>query len=102
MLTQDPAADERIVKGGTITLTLSLGPERYPVPDVTGMELAAAKGELEQVKLKLKEGKGQYSDTVPRGRGDLHRPEGGHLAEARRARSPWWSARAARRSPCPT
>jgi serine/threonine-protein kinase len=67
VLTQDPPADERIVRGGTITLTLSLGPERYPVPDVTGMELAAARGELEQVKLKLKEGEGKYSDTVPQG-----------------------------------
>jgi beta-lactam-binding protein with PASTA domain len=67
VLTQDPAPDERIVRGGTITLTLSLGPERYPVPDVTGMELSAARGELEQVKLKLKEGEGKYSDTVPQG-----------------------------------
>jgi serine/threonine-protein kinase len=31
------------------------------------MELAAAKGELEQVKLKIKEGAGKYSDTVPEG-----------------------------------
>jgi serine/threonine-protein kinase len=67
VLTQDPPADERIVRGGTITLILSLGPERYPVPDVTGMELAAARGELEQVKLKVKEGAGKYSDTVPQG-----------------------------------
>jgi len=67
VLTQDPNFDDRIVKGGTITLSLSLGPERYPVPDVTGMELAAAKGEIEQVKLKIKEGPGKYSDTVPQG-----------------------------------
>ncbi len=67
VLSQSPGFDERIVKGGTITLSLSLGPERYPVPDVTGMELAAAKGELEQVKLKIKEGAGKYSDTVPQG-----------------------------------
>jgi len=67
VLTQDPAVDERLVRGGTITLSLSLGPERYPVPDVAGMELAAAKGELEQVKLKVKEGDGKYSDTVPEG-----------------------------------
>jgi serine/threonine-protein kinase len=67
VLGQDPAAEEQIVRGGTIILSLSLGPERYPVPDVTGMELAAAKGELEQVKLKLKEGTGKYSDTVPEG-----------------------------------
>jgi serine/threonine-protein kinase len=67
VLDQKPKVDQRIVKGGTITLLLSLGPERYAVPDVTGMELAAAKGELEQVKLKAEEGDGQYSDTVPEG-----------------------------------
>jgi eukaryotic-like serine/threonine-protein kinase len=67
VLTQKPAATERIVKGGTIELTLSLGPERYPVPDLAGVELSAAKGQLDQIKLKLKQGTAQYSDTVPEG-----------------------------------
>jgi eukaryotic-like serine/threonine-protein kinase len=67
VLSQQPSADQRVVKGGTIELSLSLGPERYPVPDLTGMELAAAKGEVEATKLKLKEGSGLYSDTVPEG-----------------------------------
>jgi eukaryotic-like serine/threonine-protein kinase len=67
VLSQNPPAGDRLVKGGTITLALSLGPERYPVPDLAGMELSAAKGALESVKLKLKQGDGQYSDTVPEG-----------------------------------
>ncbi|MFI7546210.1 Stk1 family PASTA domain-containing Ser/Thr kinase [Actinoplanes sp. NPDC049599] len=67
VLSQDPAAAERIIKGGAVTLTLSLGPERYPVPDVVGMELAAARGELEGTKLKAKEGTGKYSDSIPQG-----------------------------------
>jgi serine/threonine-protein kinase len=67
VLTQDPGATQQIVKGGTITLTLSLGQERYPVPDLSGVELSAAKGQLDTVKLKLKEGTGQYSDAVPQG-----------------------------------
>jgi len=67
VLKQDPPQNERIVKGGVITLTLSLGPEQYPVPDLVGMELAAAKGELDTVKLKLKEGAGKYSDAAPEG-----------------------------------
>jgi serine/threonine-protein kinase len=67
VLSQDPAAAERIIKGGSITLTLSLGPERYPVPDLVGLELAAAKGELEGTKLKAKEGAGKYSDSIPQG-----------------------------------
>ncbi|WP_412749316.1 Stk1 family PASTA domain-containing Ser/Thr kinase [Krasilnikovia sp. M28-CT-15] len=67
VLSQRPAATERVIRGGEITLSLSLGPERYPVPDVIGTELAAAKGELEAVKLKVKEDDGQFSDTVPQG-----------------------------------
>ncbi|MEV4704848.1 Stk1 family PASTA domain-containing Ser/Thr kinase [Actinoplanes sp. NPDC049316] len=67
VLAQDPPATERLVKGGVLTLTLSLGPERYLVPDVVGMEKAAAKGEIEGTKLKFKEGAGKYSDTLPQG-----------------------------------
>ncbi|MEV4637299.1 Stk1 family PASTA domain-containing Ser/Thr kinase [Actinoplanes sp. NPDC049548] len=67
VLGQDPPAEERLVKGGLLTLTLSLGPERYPVPDVVGMEKAAAKGEIEGTKLKFREGEGKYSDDVPQG-----------------------------------
>jgi beta-lactam-binding protein with PASTA domain/serine/threonine protein kinase len=67
VLSQDPPYGKELVKGGTITLILSLGPERYPVPDLSGLELAAAKGELETARLKLKEGAGKYDDDVPKG-----------------------------------
>jgi eukaryotic-like serine/threonine-protein kinase len=66
-MSQKPAADAKIARGGTITLSLSLGPERYGVPDIVGKELAAAKGELEQAKLKIKEGTPAFSDTVAQG-----------------------------------
>jgi beta-lactam-binding protein with PASTA domain/serine/threonine protein kinase len=67
VLIQDPAVGAEIINGGTITLVLSLGPERYAVPDITGKELAAAKSEVEGLRLKLKEGNGKYSDDVPKG-----------------------------------
>jgi len=67
VVSQKPGPQERIVSGGTITITLSLGQERFPVPDLTGVEVAAAKTELAQAKLQYKEGPGQYSDTVPEG-----------------------------------
>jgi serine/threonine-protein kinase len=67
VVSQDPAANDRIVRGGQITLQLSLGPERFPVPDLAGLELSAAKAELAQASLKMKEGTGQFSDTVPEG-----------------------------------
>jgi serine/threonine-protein kinase len=67
VLAEDPAPGKQIVRGGTLTITLSLGPERYPVPDVSGMELSSAQAALDEVKLKMKQGGKQYSDTVPEG-----------------------------------
>src|SRR5687768_16547359 len=46
VLAQDPAAGQKIAKGGTITLTLSNGPERYLVPNVAGKSVANAKADL--------------------------------------------------------
>jgi eukaryotic-like serine/threonine-protein kinase len=67
VLVQDPPASGRIVKGGTITLVLSLGPERYEVPDVVGKELTLAQAELEKAKLTVAKGADRYSDTLPAG-----------------------------------
>ncbi|MFC7532667.1 Stk1 family PASTA domain-containing Ser/Thr kinase [Actinoplanes sp. GCM10030250] len=67
VVNQNPAATAKIVKGDTITVNLSLGPEVHPVPDVVGVELAQAKADLEAVRLKVKEGKSQYSNTAPEG-----------------------------------
>jgi eukaryotic-like serine/threonine-protein kinase len=67
VLAQDPVSTARIVKGGTITLTLSLGPERYEVPDVVGKELSQAKVDLEGAKLVLKEGPAKFDDRLPKG-----------------------------------
>ncbi|MET8146758.1 Stk1 family PASTA domain-containing Ser/Thr kinase [Actinoplanes sp. NPDC049668] len=67
VLSQDPPPAEKIIKGGIVTVSLSLGPERYPVPDVVGLETAAARGDIEGTKLKFKQGTGKYSDSVPEG-----------------------------------
>jgi serine/threonine-protein kinase len=67
VLSQDPGADAKVVKGATITLVLSLGPERHPVPDVVGMSLADTKAQLEPLKLKLEEAEAKYSDDLPKG-----------------------------------
>ncbi|MCW6008533.1 Stk1 family PASTA domain-containing Ser/Thr kinase [Micromonospora sp. CPCC 205371] len=67
VISQDPPASARIVKGGTITLVLSLGPERYQVPDVVGTDLTQAKVDLEQAKLVVKEGPKKFDDALPEG-----------------------------------
>ncbi|MGH3734785.1 MAG: Stk1 family PASTA domain-containing Ser/Thr kinase [Micromonosporaceae bacterium] len=64
VLEQHPGPKDRIVKGSTITLTLSLGKERYQVPDVVGDELTDAKKKLEDRKLRVKLTE-RYSDSVP-------------------------------------
>jgi serine/threonine-protein kinase len=67
VIEQDPPSQERIVKGGTITLILSLGPERYPVPDVVGKTLDLAGPELEAARLIVKRGPDRFDDNLPRG-----------------------------------
>jgi serine/threonine-protein kinase len=67
VLEQNPGPQDKIVKGDSITVVLSLGPEVHPVPELEGQELAFAKAQLDALKLKFKQGKGQYSDTAPEG-----------------------------------
>jgi beta-lactam-binding protein with PASTA domain/tRNA A-37 threonylcarbamoyl transferase component Bud32 len=67
VLAQDPPSSGRIVKGGTITLTLSLGPERYKVPDVVGKQFDLATVDLEKVKLTIVKGPDRYDDGLPKG-----------------------------------
>lgn len=67
VLGQSPASATKIVKGGTITLTLSLGPERFPVPDVIGKEFELAEADLVNVKLVVARGAPRYDDSLPAG-----------------------------------
>jgi eukaryotic-like serine/threonine-protein kinase len=67
VLTQQPAPSARLVKGGTITLVLSLGPERHRVPDVVGKAFDVAQVELRRAKLVVKRGADKYDDKLPAG-----------------------------------
>ncbi|WP_406078843.1 Stk1 family PASTA domain-containing Ser/Thr kinase [Micromonospora sp. NBC_00858] len=67
VLGQRPASTTKIVKGGTITLTLSLGPERFPVPDVIGKEFELAEADLVNAKLVVAKGTARYDDSLPAG-----------------------------------
>jgi serine/threonine-protein kinase len=66
VLSQLPNATQRIVKGGTITLTLSLGQERYKVPDESGKQFDAAASDLGTIKLVPKK-VDVYDDNLPAG-----------------------------------
>ncbi|MFE9206035.1 Stk1 family PASTA domain-containing Ser/Thr kinase [Micromonospora sp. NPDC007230] len=67
VLGQNPGSAARILKGGTITLTLSLGPEQLPVPDVVGKDFELAQAELTDAKLVVVKGSARYDDELPAG-----------------------------------
>ncbi|WP_434741036.1 Stk1 family PASTA domain-containing Ser/Thr kinase [Micromonospora sp. SH-82] len=64
---QEPASAGRVLKGGRITLTLSLGPESFPVPDVVGKDFDLAETDLLNARLVIEKGKARYDDSLPEG-----------------------------------
>ena len=64
VISQSPVAFGRIVKGGTVTLYLSLGPERYLVPEVAGQAADFATAQLKEQRFVVQNVDG-YSDTLP-------------------------------------
>jgi beta-lactam-binding protein with PASTA domain/serine/threonine protein kinase len=66
VLDQDPAPNSRVRKTGTVTLVLSKGPDRRPVPDVAGKDRAAAEAALGEVGLRVGEVPEEFSDR-PKG-----------------------------------
>ena len=66
VLAQQPPPGERILDGGTITLTLSLGPEVYKVPDIVGKTYELAIEDLDSLKL-LHIRLERFDDGVPAG-----------------------------------
>ena len=59
---QDPVPDGRVVEGGTITLTTSLGPDRREVPEVVGRSPEEAAEALEAVGLAVGATSEAFSD----------------------------------------
>jgi serine/threonine-protein kinase len=65
VLAQQPAPGGRIVRGGTVTVTLSLGPERYAVPAIVGQDYNFAITRIpSQIQVQKVNG---FSDTLPIG-----------------------------------
>ncbi|MGC5031993.1 Stk1 family PASTA domain-containing Ser/Thr kinase [Micromonospora sp. DT229] len=81
VVAQEPASAARILKGGTITLTLSLGPARFPMPDVVGKEFDLAETDLVNAQLKIVKGNARYDDSLPEGVVVATKPEAGKEVE---------------------
>jgi serine/threonine-protein kinase len=63
----DPGAGDRVRKGGTVTATISLGPERHAVPDVRGKSLDDAQAMLDSASLAFGRAVPRYSEKVAKG-----------------------------------
>jgi eukaryotic-like serine/threonine-protein kinase len=67
VLAADPPAGERILDGGTVTLVVSLGKERYDVPRTKGRTEDQAQDALLAAHLAFGTSIGRWSETVPEG-----------------------------------
>lgn len=66
VVTTDPPPGDRVVSGGTITLRLSLGKERYDVPPTQRLTLAEAKAAISE-HLAVGDSIERFHDTIPDG-----------------------------------
>ena len=67
VVSQDPPAGEDIRRGGTLTITLSAGPDRVRVPKVVGLTEAAARRALQQARLGVATVTKAYDEKVKEG-----------------------------------
>ena len=74
-----PGPDERVLDDGTVEVVVSLGKERYAVPDVTDQTLADAEEALEAASLAVDEPTLRYSGTVDEGLVISASPEPGSM-----------------------
>jgi eukaryotic-like serine/threonine-protein kinase len=67
VIATDPGPGGKVLDGGTVTLTLSLGPERYDVPPLEGRTEDQAQDALAATNLTFGTSVGRWSETVPEG-----------------------------------
>ncbi|WGL53841.1 Stk1 family PASTA domain-containing Ser/Thr kinase [Nocardioides sp. BP30] len=67
VMASDPGAGDRVLHGGTVTITVSKGIEQYAVPSLAGKTLAQARAALAQIKMDVPDPTQAWSETVPAG-----------------------------------
>jgi serine/threonine-protein kinase len=68
VVSTDPTPGARVLDHGTVTLTVSLGKERYAVPKLAGKTVDQAQDLLLQAHLKYGRSFKRYDDAAPKGR----------------------------------
>ena len=77
VISTDPGPGGKVLDGGTVTLVLSLGPERYDVPDLAGSTEDQAQDALAATNLVFGRSVGRWSETVPEGQVIRSSPKAG-------------------------
>jgi serine/threonine-protein kinase len=76
VMASDPGPGDRVLRGGTVTITISKGVEQYPIPDEAGKTYAQAKADLTAIKMDVSEDQA-WSETVPEGKVISTNPKAG-------------------------
>ena len=77
VIATDPKPGAKVSDGGTVTLTLSLGPERYDVPTLKGRTEDAAQDALAATNLAFGASTDRWSESVPEGQVIRSSPKAG-------------------------
>jgi beta-lactam-binding protein with PASTA domain/tRNA A-37 threonylcarbamoyl transferase component Bud32 len=77
VVSQDPAGGTQVDSGSRVTITVSTGPEQVEVPDVTGLDPAAAGRELKAAGLKAVQRQSSTTDQTQDGLVMKQAPESG-------------------------
>ena len=67
VLDDRPGAGDRVLDGGTVDVVLSLGKERYDVPQLAGCPRTRPRTRCSATHLDLRQGDREWSETVPEG-----------------------------------
>ncbi|HEY6933492.1 MAG TPA: Stk1 family PASTA domain-containing Ser/Thr kinase [Marmoricola sp.] len=79
VISTDPSAGDRVLKGGTVAAVVSRGPERHAVPRLAGHSLDEAQQLLVRAHLSYGDRIGRWSQQVPKGTVIRSDPEAGTL-----------------------
>ncbi len=67
VVSTDPAGGEHVTRNGTVSVTLSQGPERHRVPQLRDLSLDRAQAALQDARLSFGEATYVFSETAARG-----------------------------------
>jgi len=77
VISTDPAAGDRVLDGGEVTVVISLGREVYDLPKLTGIPVDQAQDRIQDANMAFGSATDKFSETVPEGIVIASDPKGG-------------------------